>query len=68
MIIFMTVSILKKIKNKSTVDKAFNKSTLQELKGSFITHVEGASIFNTKDASKRLEELYAEYLKQDQGW
>ena len=55
------------IKDKSTVDKAFNKSTLQELKGSFITHIEGDPVFTTKDATKKLEQLYSEYLKHDQG-
>ena len=49
------------------MDKAFNKSTLQQLKGSFITHIDGDPVFNTKDATKKLEQLYSEYLTQDQG-
>ena len=58
---------IEEIKNKSTVDKAFNKSTLQQLKGSFITHINGDLVFNTQDATKKLEQLYSEYLTQDQG-
>ena len=58
---------IEEIKDKSTVDKAFNKSTFQELKCSFITHIESVPVFNTKETSKKLEELYAEYLKQGQG-
>ena len=58
---------IEEIKNKSTVDKVFNKSTLQQLKGSFITHIDGNPVFNTKDAIKKLEQLYSEYLTQDQG-
>ena len=58
---------IEEIKNKSSVAKAFNKSTLKQLKGSFITHIDGDPVFNTKDATKKLEKLYSEYLSQDQG-
>ena len=37
------------------------------MKGSFITHIDGDPVFNTKDATKKLEKLYSEYLSQDQG-
>ena len=37
------------------------------MKGSFITHIDGDHVFNTKDTTKKLEKLYSEYLSQDQG-
>ena len=58
---------IEEIKKKSSVEKAFNKSTLKQLKGSFITHIDGDPVFNTKDATKKLEKLYSEYLSHDQG-
>ena len=42
---------IKKIKNKLSVDKAFNKLTLDNFKGSFIAYINGALVFNTNDAS-----------------
>ena len=44
---------INKIKEKSTVEKTFNKTTYDKLKGSFITHIDGNPVFSTKDAKKK---------------
>ena len=49
------------------MEKAFDKSTHDKLKGSFITHIDGDPFFIKKDAEKKLEQLYKEYLSQNQG-
>ena len=48
------------------MDKSFNKSTQDQLQGSFITHINGTPVFDTKVAERILQDLYAQYL-QEQG-
>ena len=57
---------IKKIEKKSSVDKAFNKSTINKLKGSFITHINNDPVFSIKDASKTLKKFYEEHIRQNQ--
>ena len=56
-----------KISDKSSVDQAFNKSTWSKLWGFFITYIDGDPVFNAKDASAKLEQLYQEHLQKVQG-
>ena len=52
-----------KIKDKSSVHHAFNKSTRNHLHGYFITHIDGEPIFNAKDAALKLQHLYQDHLQ-----
>ena len=45
---------INKIKEKSSVEKTFDKSTWEKLKGYSTTHIDGDHIFSTKDAEKKL--------------
>lgn len=56
-----------KMKEKSSVEKAFNKSTCDKLKGSFVTHIDDDPVFSTNDAENKLVKLYQEHLFQNQG-
>ena len=56
-----------KIKDKSSVYQAFNKSTRAHLCGSFITHINGEPVFNVKEAAVKLQCLYQDHLRQVQG-
>ena len=58
---------IENIEKKSSVDNAFNKSTLDKLKGFFITHINNDPFFSNKDVSKKLRKLYQEHLQQNQG-
>ena len=51
---FMVMFIFDNIKGKSSVEKAFNKSTSSKLKGFFITHIDVDPVFNTKDAQQKV--------------
>ena len=55
------------INEKSSVVKAFNKSTCAKLKDSFLTHIEVNPVSCTKDVRLKLETLYQEHLCQNQG-
>ena len=63
---FMGRTYIKKLQPNSTMDKSFNKSTQDQLQGSFITHINGNPIFNTKGAERILQDLYTQYI-HDQG-
>ena len=56
-----------KIKDRSTVHHAFNKSARGKLRGSFITHIDDEPVFNAKDAAVKLQRLYQDYLCKVQG-
>ena len=58
---------MEKIKDKSRVHQAFNKSTRDQLCGSFITHIDCEPVFNAKDAALKLKCLYQDHLHQVQG-
>ena len=57
---------IEKLQPNSTMDTSFNKSTQDQLKGSFITHINGTPVFDTKDAERILQDLYTQYI-QEQG-
>ena len=63
MVIYIYIYIyIDKIDDNSSVQQAFNKSTQATLKGFFITHIEGDPVSSTKDAAKKLEQLFQEHL------
>ena len=62
----MGQTYIEKLQPNSTMDKSFNKSTQDQLRGSFITHINGTPVFNTKGAECILQDLYTQYL-QEQG-
>ena len=39
---------IEKLQPNSNMDKGFNKSTQNQLQGSFITHINGNLVFDTK--------------------
>ena len=57
---------IEKLQPNSTMDTCFNKSTQDQLRGSFITHINNTPVFDTKDAERILQDLYTQYL-QEQG-
>ena len=46
--------INQQINQKSSIERAFNKSTRAKLKGSYITLIEGDPVFSTRDAKLKL--------------
>ena len=64
----MKRTYVQKIKDNSSVSKALTADRRSALKGAYITHINGDRVFNTAQATKKLEALAKVFLKKrDQG-
>ena len=59
----MGQTYIEKLQPNSTMDKSFNKSTQDQLWGSFITHINDTPVFDTKGAERILQGLYTQYTQ-----
>ena len=60
----MKRTYVQKIKDNSSVSKALTADRQSTLKGAYITHINGDCIFNTAQATKKLEALAKVFLKK----